>query len=78
MSKNLSSFGFTVFESHTNFILFKAEQTDLYDRLYKKGVLIRKCANFKGLDDTYYRIAVRCREDNEKLINAISEVIKNG
>jgi histidinol-phosphate/aromatic aminotransferase/cobyric acid decarboxylase-like protein len=29
-------------------------------------------------DDTYYRIAVRCREDNEKLINAISEVIKNG
>jgi len=78
LSKNLSSFGFTVFESHTNFILFKAEQTDLYDRLYKKGVLIRKCANFKGLDDTYYRIAVRCREDNEKLINAISEVIKNG
>lgn len=78
LTKSLANFGFTVYQSHANFILFKTGLRDLYDRLYKKGILIRKCGNFNGLDDTYYRIAVRCREDNEKLINAIREVIKNG
>ncbi len=78
LTKRLRDFGFKVFESHTNFILFRTEQKDLYDKLYKKGILIRKCDNFNGIDNTYYRIAVKCSEDNEKLINAISELINNG
>lgn len=76
--KSLKGFGFIVFKSCTNFILFKTKQKNLYNMLYKKGVLIRKCGNFKGLDETYYRIAIRCREDNERLICLISEVIGDG
>lgn len=78
LTKGLSNFGFTVFKSHTNFILFKTEHKDLYNKLYKKGVLIRKCLDFNGLDETYYRIAVRSKEDNEKLIGLIREVIDDG
>ncbi len=78
LTNSLVNFGFTVFKSHTNFILFKTLHKDLYSKLYKKGVLIRKCGDFNGLDETYYRIAVRCREDNERLISLISEVIDDG
>jgi len=78
LTVNLRKAGFTVFESHANFILFKAGVTDLYDRLYKRGILVRKCGNFRGLDDTYYRIAVKCREDNERLLGAVREVLDNG
>ena len=38
-------------------------------------ILIRRCANFSGLDETYFRIAVRKHEENEELIKIIGEVI---
>ncbi len=58
--------------------LKKYKLKDLFDKLYKKGILIRKCDNFNGIDNTYYRIAVKYHSDNKKLINTISEVINNG
>jgi threonine-phosphate decarboxylase len=82
LSQKLRKLGFHVFESHANFILFKTPcQVDLYARLYEKGILIRKCENFKGLDKSYYRIAVKSRKDNDLLIKALSEIMdenKNG
>ncbi len=76
--KALKQLGFTVFFSDTNFILFQTEEKYLYQKLYQKGILIRRCENFKGLDNTYYRIAVKRRKDNQKLISAIKEVRKHG
>ena len=38
--------------------------------------MIRDCKNFTGLKEGYYRIAVKNREDNEKLISAWKEVAK--
>ncbi|MCM1334635.1 MAG: aminotransferase class I/II-fold pyridoxal phosphate-dependent enzyme [Bacteroides sp.] len=66
----LQSFGFKVYPSEANFILF---QSDLpLDRLLlKKKILIRSCENFKGLDERFFRVAVRRREENEALIRAI-------
>ncbi len=75
LTESLRKLGFTVFQSKANFFLFKTTQKDLYEKLFEKGILIRKCSNFMGLDDTYYRIAVKCREDNEKLLEAIRGVI---
>ncbi|MDH5720659.1 MAG: aminotransferase class I/II-fold pyridoxal phosphate-dependent enzyme [Spirochaetia bacterium] len=67
-----------VYFSDANFLLIKLtdENTSaakLYDFLLKKNILIRKCSNFKGLDDTYIRVAVRLRKDNEKLVEAVRE-----
>lgn len=73
LTDSLKGLGFTVFESFTNFILFQTED-DLYPKLYHEGILIRKCANFIGLDRSFYRIAVKDRMDNEKLIHAITTV----
>jgi histidinol-phosphate/aromatic aminotransferase/cobyric acid decarboxylase-like protein len=38
-------------------------------------MMIRRCSNFSGLDENYFRIAVRCHADNEMLIKAIGEVL---
>jgi histidinol-phosphate/aromatic aminotransferase/cobyric acid decarboxylase-like protein len=56
--------------------LIAGSGSGLYDRLLEKGILVRRCANYSGLDESYIRIAVRRHEDNEKLLAALSEIIK--
>ncbi len=38
------------------------------------GILVRDCSNYPGLDDTYIRVAVRNREDNNILLQTISKI----
>lgn len=56
--------------SDANFILFRTEQTapELKSLLLERGVLIRACGNYEGLDERYYRICVRTHEENLELI----------
>lgn len=70
LEKKLKEKGFQVFPSHANFILVYSEE-NLYERLLKRGILIRDCSNFRGLCRGFYRIAVRTRKENEILLNAI-------
>ena len=72
--KELEKFSFKVFDSKANFILFKTK-LPIYELLLNKGILIRDCSNYKGLEKGYYRIAVRLHEDNEILIKTIGECI---
>lgn len=37
----------------------------------KRGIIIRDCSNFRGLDDSFIRIAVRKEEENNKLIKIL-------
>lgn len=69
----LADAGMTVVPSQANFILFQSPQP-LYESLLKCGILIRRCENFRGLDGTWFRIAVRTAQDNKKLIAALKEV----
>ena len=43
--------------------------------LQKRGILIRACGNFQGLDDSFYRVCVMEHEQNAELITAIKEVL---
>ena len=40
----------------------------------EQKLLIRDCSNYKGLTKGYYRIAVRTRQDNEKLVRALARI----
>jgi len=48
--------------------------TAVYEKLAKKGILIRNCFNYRGLDDNFIRIAVKSREDNKKLIDELKKL----
>ncbi|MBI5428763.1 MAG: threonine-phosphate decarboxylase [Nitrospinae bacterium] len=69
-----------VFSSDVNFFLVRLRGIDLalpdrfYMNLLRDGILLRNCGNFDGLDKSYFRIAVRAREDNEKLV---AKLVKN-
>ena len=74
LAGQLERLGLKVYRSDTNYLLLKS-RPDLYERLLRKGILIRRCANFSGLDETYFRIAVRKHKDNEELINILGKVL---
>ena len=42
----------------------------------KYGFLIRDASNFRGLNDAYFRIAVQSKNENNLLIDNISEWVK--
>ena len=73
LTEKLGKLGIKVYRSDTNYLLLKSEP-DLYEKLLERGILIRKCANFSGLDETYFRIAVKDHEENEELIKIIGEL----
>lgn len=75
LAEGLKKLGFRVFPGEANFLLIHTEKP-LYENLLGKGILIRDCTNFKGLTKGYYRIAVKQRQDNEKLLKAIGECIE--
>ncbi len=56
-----------------NYIFFRGTEAGLAERLREKGILIRSCANFEGLDDAYFRIAVRTHSENERLLVAMRD-----
>lgn len=76
LRQEIENLGIRMYESDTNYLLFRS-RADLYDRLLGKGILIRRCANFSGLDETFFRIAVRTHEDNKRLISSLKEVLQD-
>lgn len=74
LAGQLEGLGIRVYKSDTNYLLLKSV-SGLYEKLLERGILIRKCANFSGLDDSYFRIAVRNHNDNEELINILGKVL---
>lgn len=51
----------------------KSDSKKLAELLGKKGLLIRDCSNFRGLGNKFFRVAVRKREENIKLISALKK-----
>jgi cobyric acid synthase CobQ/L-threonine-O-3-phosphate decarboxylase len=70
-----------VFPSRVNFLLMKIideknQPEKLYDHLLDNGIVIRRCANFNGLNSSFYRIAVLSRAENERLVEALKHYFK--
>lgn len=76
LAGELSRLGFEVFPSNANFLLFKGAE-DLAAALLERGIAIRSCRDYRGLDERFFRIAVRTHEENERLTTALSDIQKN-
>ncbi|MBQ9120426.1 MAG: aminotransferase class I/II-fold pyridoxal phosphate-dependent enzyme [Lachnospiraceae bacterium] len=74
LTEQLHASGITVFAGDANFLLLRSDQP-LYERLLAQEILIRDCGNFRGLGEGYYRIAVRTREENLQLLDALTKLI---
>jgi threonine-phosphate decarboxylase len=77
MKDALSGLGLEVLGGEANYIFFRISETSGFDQsrffeqLRCRGFLLRSCANYSGLDDTYYRVSLRKHEENQALISAL-------
>lgn len=74
LGAGLRALGLEVIPSEANFILFRSSVT-LDEPLAERGIAIRNCGNYDGLENGWYRTAVRLREENEQLLTALGEVL---
>ena len=72
---NLKSVGIEVFDSKANFLLCRYKK-NLSNALLNQGVIVRDCSDYSGMDDTYFRVAVRTNSDNMILFENIKELIE--
>ena len=70
--------GLYVYPGQANFLLVRISSAlinapVLAERLLEKdAIAIRVCDNFDGLDEGYFRVAVKNQDDNKRLVGAIS------
>jgi len=74
LTESLACLGIEVLPSDCNFLLLRTKQL-LYEQLLQKGILIRQCGNFVGLDSSYYRIGIKTRSENAYLMSVIKGII---
>ncbi len=70
----LEEIGLQVIGGEANYLFFASRREDIVESLLPRGIMVRGCANFRGLGPGYYRIAVRLREENTRLIEALRSV----
>lgn len=83
LAKRLSRFPqLTVYPSEVNFLLLEITNGltagELKERLLPHRLLIRDCANFAGLTPHFFRIAVRTRGENERLLGCLERILNEG
>ena len=78
LAAGLEAAGCTVVPGEANYLLFFCDDAGLHERLAERGILIRDCSNFRGLGPGWYRVAVRTRADNDRLLAAVGEVCVHG
>lgn len=72
--------GLNVFPSKSNFMLIGIKDTgftaaELALELMKKGIIVRDCTSFKGLDEYWIRISICTLEEDKKFIEILKEVL---
>lgn len=67
--------GLDYFQSAANFYLLKLDNArEVVAALKSKGILVRDCSNFTGLDDTYIRVAVKSNKENMRLLQELANL----
>ena len=74
LAAGLAALGCRVAPGQANYLLFFCAR-ELCGPLRRRGILLRSCANYKGLGPGWYRAAVRTGAENDRLLRAIGEVL---
>ncbi len=75
LAAGLRALGCHVVDGEANYLLFRCK-TPLCEPLRRRGILLRSCANYHGLNGDWYRAAVRTGPENGRLLAAIGEVLQ--
>ena len=77
--------GIKVYETEVNFITGKIDEKlfseglnvkVLREKILEQGILIRDASNFKFLDERFFRLAIKDRASNERIIEVMKEIFR--
>ena len=77
--------GMKVYETEVNFITGKIDEKlfsegvnvkILREKMFEQGILIRDASNFKFLDERFFRLAIKDRASNERVIEALKGIFR--
>ena len=77
--------GIKVYETEVNFITGKIDEKlfseglnvkVLREKMLEQGILIRDASNFNFLDERFFRLAIKDRASNERVIEAMKEIFR--
>ena len=77
--------GIKVYETEVNFITGKIDEKlfseglnvkVLREKMLEQGILIRDASNFKFLDERFFRLAIKDRESNKRVIEVMKEIFR--
>lgn len=74
LEEGLRALGLRVIPGQANYLLFRCTRL-LVVPLKERGILLRSCGNYPGLDDSWYRTAVRTEPENRRLLAALREIL---
>ncbi|MDR1262911.1 MAG: threonine-phosphate decarboxylase CobD [Oscillospiraceae bacterium] len=79
LSDRLRALGLSVGEGAANFLLIRDDSgLNLPASLAARGVVVRRHIGFRGLDERYFRIAVRLPHENDRLAECIADISRKG
>ncbi len=67
--------GFYVCPAQANYLLLY-HKVPIVERLAEKGILVRDCSNYHGLEHGWLRVAIRKEEENRILIDTIESILR--
>ncbi len=71
--------GLTVVPGKANFILCRLNSmsaADLAEKMLAERIMIRNCASFDGLDDSYFRVSLKSSPANRLFLDVITSVLR--
>lgn len=75
LAGGLRESGLKVYDSDANYLLIRCRDAEgLKKACLARGILIRSCADYEGLNSRFFRVCVKTREENRELINAIRQI----
>ena len=75
LTEELTNLGIRVYPGEANYLLLYSD-AGLCEKLMERGIMVRDCSNYIGLSAGFIRIAVRTREENDRLLTELKEVLK--
>ncbi|MGN1073879.1 MAG: aminotransferase class I/II-fold pyridoxal phosphate-dependent enzyme, partial [Eubacteriales bacterium] len=74
MTAALGALGIRVYPGEANFLLLYSDGNTA-EKLMRRGIMVRDCSNYVGLGAGFFRIAVRTRPENDRLLAGLKEVL---
>lgn len=77
MKEKLAALPIELYEGVVNYFFFRAPgMDDLDKRMEKHGIMIRNCSNYVNLGTDYFRVAVKLREENIRLLETLQQELE--